>query len=161
MIRVCFVCLGNICRSPTAAGVLRRLVDERRVAHRFLIESAGTGAWHVGELPDPRTRHHASKRGLVLDTRGRHFQPAFFDTYEHVLAMDLANRDHLLTLATTDAHRAKVALFRSFDPEAPPEAEVPDPYYGGPEGFEEVLDQCERAAEGFFAAVAARHGLVP
>jgi protein-tyrosine phosphatase len=142
---ILFVCLGNICRSPTAEGVFRHLAA--RAGLEVVIDSAGTAAYHAGELPDPRSRRAAEARGIVLDHRARQVVVADFARFDWVLAMDRTNRDDLLARAARD-QRSKVRLFRSFDPAAGEEAEVPDPYYGGPRGFEEVLDQCERASAG-------------
>ena len=145
MVRICFVCLGNICRSPTAEAVMRHLVVGAGLEHEILIESAGTGDWHVGAARDRRSRAVGEARGIPLSGVAQQFVPASFDRYTHVIAMDRSNRDELLKMARGPQDRAKVALLRSFDPTAPRDAEVPDPYYGGPGGFEEVFDICERA----------------
>lgn len=145
MVRICFVCLGNICRSPTAEAVMRHLVGQAGLGREILVESAGTGDWHVGEPRDRRSRAVGKARGIPLDGTARQFTADDFDDYDHVLAMDRSNRDELLRLARSDADRGKVRLLRSFDPAAPDGAEVPDPYFGGPRGFEEVFDICEAA----------------
>jgi protein-tyrosine phosphatase len=142
---ILFVCLGNICRSPTAEGGFRHVAA--RAGLEVTIDSAGTAAYHAGELPDPRTRKAAEARGIVLRHRARQVVVADFARFDWVLAMDRANREDLVARAPGALH-GKVRLFRSFDPTAPEGAEVPDPYYGGADGFEEVLDQCERASEG-------------
>jgi protein-tyrosine phosphatase len=146
--RICFVCLGNICRSPTAEGVFRKLAGEARVDGNLTIDSAGTGAWHVGELPDPRSRAAAARRGYELAHRARKFTAADFDRFDLVLAMDRDNEDTLGRLAHGRTHVPPIRLLRSFDPAAPVDAEVPDPYSGEEAGFEEVLDICERACAG-------------
>lgn len=152
--RICFVCLGNICRSPTAEGVMRVLLEREGLADRIIIDSAGTGAYHVGEAPDPRTAAAAARRGVVLDHAAWQFTAKDFVRFDLVVAMDQAN---LRTLRTLRGARVTPALhlFRSFDPAAPVDAEVPDPWYGGEAGFEQVLDQCERAAAGLLAHVRA------
>jgi len=150
-VRVCFVCLGNICRSPTAEAVMRHLVREAGLEKKIVIASAGTGDWHVGGARDKRSHAVGVTRGIPLSGVARQFVPEDFDEFDHVLAMDRANRAELLRLARDDADRAKVALLRSFDPAAPADAEVPDPYYGGQRGFEEVFDICERACRGLLA----------
>jgi protein-tyrosine phosphatase len=155
-VRICFVCLGNICRSPTAEGVMRLALTRAGLADRVTIESAGTGGWHVGELPDPRTRAAAARRGIELDHLGRQFRRDDFALFDLVLAMDAANHRALVSIAPDDAARAKVRLFRSYDPDAPEGAEVPDPYYGGGDGFEQVLDICEAACAGLIAELASR-----
>lgn len=157
MVRVAFVCLGNICRSPTAEGIMRHRVAEAGLQGRIHIESAGTGDWHVGEPPDARSRAEAKKRGYQLDGRARQFQASDFAQVDHVIAMDRANRQALERLAPDASARAKIRLLREFDPQSPPGAEVPDPYYEG--GFDEVLDICERACEGLLAHLRETHDL--
>ncbi len=156
VVRVCFVCMGNICRSPTAEAVMRHLIDERGFAERFVIESAGTGDWHVGESADSRSRTAGSQRGYRLDGRARHFTAASFARFDYVLCADRNNRQHLLGIAPDEEARKKIHLLRDFDPASPKGADVPDPYYGGAEGFEHVLDVCEAACRGFLTHVAAR-----
>ena len=122
MTRILFVCLGNICRSPTAEGVMRALVEREGVAAQFTLDSAGTGAWHIGELPDLGAREAAARRAIQLAHRARQFTHADFGRFDLVLAMDHSNLRTLQTLAgraTTD-----LRLFRSFDPTAPPLAEL-------------------------------------
>jgi protein-tyrosine phosphatase len=159
VVRVCFVCLGNICRSPTAEAVMRHLVKQAGLEGSVAISSAGTGDWHVGGPRDQRSQAVGAARGIPLTGRARQFTSESFDGCDYALAMDVANRDELLRLARTDADRAKVRLLRSFDPAAPPDAEVPDPYYGGPRGFEEVFDLCEAACRGFIAHLRRAHAL--
>lgn len=153
MLRVCFVCLGNICRSPTAEGVMLHLVAEAGRADAFEIDSAGTAAYHEGERPDRRSLATARARGVELPGRARQFRREDFARFDHVLAMDRENLRELSRLAPDDAARAKVALLRSFDPASPPGAEVPDPYYGGPDGFALVFEICMAACRGFLAHV--------
>jgi protein-tyrosine phosphatase len=154
--RICFVCLGNICRSPTAEGVFRKLVEDAGLADRVVIDSAGTGGWHAGELPDPRSRDAASRRGYDLTHRARKFTPGDFDRFDLVLAMDRDNYDSLQRLARGRTHVPPIRLLRSFDASAPADAEVPDPYSGEDDGFEHVLDICERACRGLLDHVRAR-----
>jgi protein-tyrosine phosphatase len=133
---VLFVCTGNICRSPTAEGVLRHLAGQARID--LHVESAGIGKWHIGCPPDERAQRHAKGRGYDLSPlRARQVEPFDFERFDLILAMD---RGHLRTLQrmAPDKHRAKIRLFV-------PGRDVPDPYYGGPEGFEEVLDLVEAA----------------
>jgi protein-tyrosine phosphatase len=125
--------------------VLRAQLAAADLAAHVEVDSCGIGGWHVGELPDPRTVAAARRRGLELTHRARKLHPRDLDTFDYVLAMD---GEHLAALSSR-AGRAKVALLRSFEPGAAPGAEVPDPYYGGDDGFEEVLDLCERACRGF------------
>ena len=130
---------------------MRHLVRTKGLEARFHIESAGTGGWHVGEPRDPRSRQVGERRGIPLSGRGRQFVAGDFAHFDHVLAMDRENREALLALAPDDEARAKVRLLRSFDPNSAPEADVPDPYYGGPKGFDEVFDICEAACRGLLA----------
>jgi protein-tyrosine phosphatase len=157
-IAVCFVCLGNICRSPTAEGVFIDLVAQAGLRERFVIDSAGTGAWHVGERADPRSRAEARRRGVELPSIARQVVAQDFARFDLLLAMDRRNRADLLAMARSEQARAKVRLFRSFDASAAAEAEVPDPYYGGDEGFAEVFDICRRAGEGLLAALRSELG---
>ena len=150
--RICFVCLGNICRSPTAHGVMERLVEQAGLSRAIAIDSAGTGAYHVGELPDERSRAAARRRGISLTHRARQFTADDFDRFDLVVAMDGQNLRNLQRLAGP-RKQPVIALLRSFDPTAERDAEVPDPWAGGPEGFEEVLDQCERACAGLLEHV--------
>jgi protein-tyrosine phosphatase len=139
-VRILFVCLGNICRSPTAEGVMRRLVREAGLEDEIEIDSAGTGGWHVGAPPDERATAAARRRGTELAGAARRFTPADFDRFDLILAMDAENRRELLALAPDQTARAKVRMFRAGD------LDVPDPYYGGADGFDEVLDLVEEAA---------------
>lgn len=154
--RICFVCLGNICRSPTAEGVFKKLIVDAQLDHKLTIDSAGTGAYHVGELPDPRSRSAASRRGYDLSTRARRFVAADFDRFDLVLAMDRDNYENLQTLARGRTHVPPIRMLRSFDDASPVDAEVPDPWYGNGDGFEEVLDICERACRGLLEHVRSR-----
>ena len=139
---ILFVCTGNICRSPTAEGVFRTLAKKAGLELR--IESAGVGDWHVGQPPDDRAQHHAKGRGYDLSAqRARQVRQRDFDDFDLILAMD---RGHLRALErmAPPRHRAKIRLFA-------PERDVPDPYYGGPEGFERVLDLVETQCRSLLA----------
>ncbi len=135
---------------------MRKALAGAGLADRVTVDSAGTGAWHVGELPDPRTRAAAARRGIELTHHGRQFRRDDFTRFELILAMDVANHRAVLALAPDVAARAKVRLLRSFDPTAPEGAEVPDPYYGEGDGFERVLDICAAACEGLLAELRIR-----
>jgi protein-tyrosine phosphatase len=158
MVSVCFVCLGNICRSPTAEGVFRHLVEAAGLGGAIEIDSAGTGGYHVGDRPDPRSRAAAQRRGIRVDGCARQFVRADFDRFDYVLAMDGSNLEALRALRPKSC-RGKLALLRSFDAAAPENSFVPDPYYGGDSGFDEVIDQCLRACEGLLAHIRREHGL--
>ena len=143
---VLFVCMGNICRSPTAEGVFRHHVDERGLGDRIVADSAGTHAYHIGEPPDRRAFAAAERRGISLaKIRARRVSDRDFEEFDYIIAMDEDNQGHLLEQAPEE-HRSKVQLFLSFA--AVDETEVPDPYYGGAAGFERVLDLVEEASRG-------------
>jgi protein-tyrosine phosphatase len=148
--RILFVCLGNICRSPTAEGVMRHVVREEGLEDAIEIDSAGTGGWHVGAPPDERATAAARRRQIALEGAARKFSPGDFDAFDLILAMDEENRRDLLALAPDDDARAKVRLLREFDPASAADADldVPDPYYGGDDGFEHVLDLVDAATRG-------------
>lgn len=151
-IAICFVCLGNICRSPTAEGVMRDQVAAAKLGNRIEIDSAGTGSWHIGEPPDRRAQKAASLRGYDLSTlRGRQIGAADFERFDLLIAMDDANVA-ALTRICPPAHRDKIRLLMEFDPQADAR-EVVDPYFGGDAGFEAVLDQCEAACRGLLAGL--------
>jgi len=143
---VLIVCTGNICRSPTGEGVLRHLAEKRGLAEKVRIASAGTHDYHVGEAPDPRSQHHASKRGYDLSgQRAAQVSRQDFDEFDYILAMD---RGHLRLLRAIQPEGAKARIGLFLDASAKWKGEdVPDPYYGGTAGFEQVLDMVEEAAE--------------
>ena len=161
MVRLCFVCLGNICRSPTAEGIMLHLVREADLESTIEIDSAGTGAWHAGELADARSRKVARARGFDLPSRARQFVQADFARFDYVLAMDASNLENLQALARSDEDQAKLSLMRSWDSTAQGSPDVPDPYYGGPQGFDEVFDMCERACRALLETLIKRHQLTP
>ena len=149
--RVLFVCMGNICRSPTAEGVMRHILAAEGLEDHVEVDSAGTGSWHVGERADTRAREAAARRGIELTSVARQVQSRDFDDFDLILAADEFNRRELLKISGEDPDRtAKIRLLREFDPNAWQEGdlELPDPYYGGPEGFEEVLDLVDAACRG-------------
>lgn len=154
--RICFVCMGNICRSPTAEAVMRHLIEQRGWTERFHLESAGTGDWHVGQSADARSRQAGGNRGYRLDRRAQHFTPSSFARFDYVIAADRANYHHLMRIAPDDEAKSKLYLLRDFDAASPKGSDVPDPYYGGAEGFEHVLDVCEAACRGLLDHLSAQ-----
>jgi protein-tyrosine phosphatase len=154
-IAVLFVCMGNICRSPTAEGVFTKLVGERGLTHRFRIDSAGTHAYHIGNPPDRRAQAAAAGRGIDLSRlRARQVGVADFESFDYILAMDQENYDDLNVLCPT-GKADRVGLFLEYAPQLGVQ-EVPDPYYGGAQGFERVLDLVETASLGFLNQVTGR-----
>lgn len=160
-IAISFVCMGNICRSPTAEAVMRHLVREAGLGQLVTVDSAGTGAWHVGEARDRRSRAVASRRGMPINGEARQFSRADFERFDLVVALDQDNQRDLQRLAPNPEARAKIHLLRSFEPGAAPGSEVPDPYYGGPEGFERVFDICLDACRGLLEHLRRTYQLEP
>ena len=158
MARILLVCLGNICRSPTAEGVLRHKLRAAGLGERVEVESAGTGNWHVGHPPDERATRAAAAREIELAGEARCFEPGDFDRFDLILAMDRENLAAMRALAPDAEAEVKLGLLRDHDPQAVAsgQLEVPDPYYGGDEGFEEVLDVVERACDGLVAEIRER-----
>jgi len=146
-IRIQFVCLGNICRSPLAKTVFQDKVEEAGLEDQFEIASSGTGDWHVGDTADDRMRKTAKRKGLSLEEhRASQFQAEDFEQFDHIFVMDKSNLNDVLHLDEDDEHGGKVRLFREFDPD-PGDYQVPDPYHGGREGFENVYDIVERTSD--------------
>jgi protein-tyrosine phosphatase len=159
MTRVLFVCLGNICRSPTALAAMRRLVEQAGLQDAVELDSAGTGAWHVGSPPDDRAVAAAARRGIRLTGVGRQVSAEDLATFDYVIAMDAANRRELRRIAReAGLSDHNVYLLREFDPASvrAGRLDVPDPYSGGPEGFERVLDQVEAACAGLLGELRLR-----
>ena len=141
---ISFVCLGNICRSPLAQGVFQDLVNREKLDQNIFISSAGTGNWHIGNLPDERMRQTAQSKGIKLESRAQQFQSKDFNRFNLILAMDHSNLIRLSEIAPSSLPPDKLMLFRSFDPESNEDQDVPDPYYGGVKGFEEVYSMVKR-----------------
>ena len=142
-IKVLFVCMGNICRSPLAEGLFLHKINQRGIAHRFTVDSCGTGKWHVGARPDHRILELAGSHGITLPSRARQVRVRDFEEYDHILCMDDDNRIDLLDLGAADS---KVTLMLDCDPDQSLR-EVPDPYYGGEEGFHQIFIMLDTATE--------------
>ena len=142
-ISLLFICLGNICRSPAAEGIMKQLVERRGLSHRFYIDSAGIGRWHIGQLPDSRMRKHGARRGYQFDSRARVFTVSDFDLFDMIIVMDDENYEDIIYRARTDEDKAKVHRMTEYLQKYKHLRSVPDPYYEGPDGFELVLDLLE------------------
>lgn len=154
--RVCFVCTGNICRSPMAESVFRARVAEAGLDGAVEVDSAGTGGWHEGEAADPRTVSVLEEHGYDTGHVARQFQPSWFARLDLVIALDTGHLKALRRLAATEEDVRKIHLLRSYDPASGDDLDVPDPYYGGSDGFEECLEMVEAASTGLLAAVRER-----
>ncbi|MGW1623805.1 low molecular weight protein-tyrosine-phosphatase [Streptomyces sp. NPDC002172] len=153
--RVCFVCTGNICRSPMAESVFRARTAEAGLDDRVETGSAGTGGWHEGDGADPRAVRVLAEHGYDSEHTARQFQASWFARLDLVIALDSGHLKALRRLAPTEEDARKVRLLRSYDPAAADDLDVPDPYYGGLDGFEECLEMVEAASVGLLAAVRA------
>jgi protein-tyrosine phosphatase len=140
-----FVCAGNICRSPLAKGLMLHKLRQSGREEEYLVESSGTGNWEAGSSPDPRSQRTAKIHGFQLANSAKQFQPAYFDQFDLILAMDRENRSHLMWMARNDRDRAKVHLLREFDPQAFGDMDVPDPYYDDLQGFEHLYQILDRS----------------
>ncbi len=142
--KLCFVCLGNICRSPTAEGVFQHLVNERDLQPYFEVDSAGTSAYHVGESANSKSQQTAKQHGITLHSKARQFESFDLDYFDLVLAMDQENLTNIKRMNNGNMENVEIGMLRDFDPE-PGDGEVPDPYYGGIQGFENVFQIVKRS----------------
>ncbi|MBP5277108.1 MAG: low molecular weight phosphotyrosine protein phosphatase [Prevotella sp.] len=147
-IRLLFVCLGNICRSPAAQAVMQRLVDERGLSHLFYINSAGIGGWHIGQLPDKRMRLQGSARGYLFDHRAQQLRREDFDRYDYLIGMDEENIYDMRRLCNSQKKAKKIICLADYLQKYADETTIPDPYYGGTKDFVWALDLIEDACEG-------------
>jgi protein-tyrosine phosphatase len=158
-LKVLFVCLGNICRSPLAEGVFRHMVAAAGLADKFIIDSAGTSSYHIGDPPDSRTTAVALTRGVQLSGAARQVLTRDLMDFDYVLVMDEENLESVKRLAKGKTTRAQIKLLREFDAQATNVFNVPDPYYGGPRGFENVHDIVERSCAALLEQIRADHQL--
>lgn len=145
--KVLFVCTGNICRSPLAHAVFQNMIHSRGVQKEFEVESAGTHGYHVGENADPRMRSTAARRGVPFSHPARKLIQSDLEYYDVIFAMDRSHYDRLMHMAASAKNPAKIHMFREFDPLGDAAMDVPDPYYGGQNGFDDVFDIVERSSE--------------
>ena len=153
-VRICFVCLGNICRSPTAEAIMQAKLEASGLSEQIEVDSAGTGAWHQGEPADERAAAEATRRGIVLTSRARQVHVGDFEYFDLLVAMDHSNEADLIDLAPSAEAARRVRLLRSFAPDAGDDLaalDVPDPYFGGPNGFADVFDIIDMACTGLLA----------
>ncbi|MBD1871999.1 low molecular weight phosphotyrosine protein phosphatase [Nodosilinea sp. FACHB-131] len=153
--RLLFVCLGNICRSPSAENIMNHLIEQRQLSDRVMCDSAGTASYHVGSAPDRRMTQAAKAYGLDLVGRARQFDTVDFDRFDYILAMDRQNYRDILALDPAGQHRDRVRLMCDFC-RTHPDKDVPDPYYGGPEGFTYVIELLLDACEGLLDHISAQ-----
>lgn len=150
--KVLFVCTGNICRSPLAHGVFQHLVDQEGIGLQFRLESAGTDSYHVGDQMDPRMRKTALDHGISFNHQARRVSDQDLQDYDVIFAMDLGHYRKLRSMAKLPDQIHKIKMFREFDPLGSSQDEVPDPYYGGPEGFEQVYQIIHRTSKAILEA---------
>lgn len=147
--KLLFICLGNICRSPAAEGIMRKMVEERALSNDIIVDSAGIGSWHVGEMPDPRMRKHAARRGYDLSPlRARQFRSDDFQKFDYIIVMDEENYHDVMERGGVYADARKVLRMKDYFIRYKGQQSVPDPYYGGAEGFERALNLIEDGCEG-------------
>lgn len=147
--KLLFICLGNICRSPAAEGIMRQMVEERALSTDIIVDSAGIGSWHVGEMPDPRMRKHAARRGYDLSPlRARQFRADDFQKFDYIIVMDEENYHDVMERGGVYADARKVLRMKDYFIKYKGQQSVPDPYYGGAEGFERALNLIEDGCEG-------------
>lgn len=158
-IRLLFVCLGNICRSPAAEGIMASIVEKNGLQDVIEVDSAGTSGWHEGELPDERMRSHGERRGYDFSTPARKFRKSDLSDFDYILVMDRQNFANVRSLAAGHEQMDKIRMMTEFSRQYPHHDHIPDPYYGGASGFELVLDLLEDACEGLLQTIKKEYGL--
>ena len=161
MVNILFVCLGNICRSPLAEGIFQNLVDNKKLSGQIFCDSAGTSGWHIGEPPDRRSEAIANQHGLTLNHSGRQLDKEDFQNYDYIIAMDKHNLEDIKNSSGFESFdSSRLFLMRKFDAEGKGK-DVPDPYFGGPEGFENVYQMLDRSCKKFLEYLQENHQLRP
>jgi len=158
-VRVLFVCLGNICRSPAAEGIMQKLVEKNGLGDFIEVDSAGTSGWHEGELPDERMREHGEKRDYSFGSRARKFRSSDFKEFDYIIVMDKNNYNNVKSMADGKEQIGKIRMMTDYSMQYSHHDYVPDPYYGGASGFELVLDLLEDACEGLLQTIKKEHSL--
>lgn len=158
-IRLLFVCLGNICRSPAAEGIMRRIVEKNGLQDLIEVDSAGTSGWHQGELPDERMRFHGERRGYNFCSPARKFRKSDFDDFDYIIVMDEQNLTTVRAMATGSEQTGKIHMMTDFSLHYTHHDYIPDPYYGGASGFELVLDLLEDTCEGLLQTIKKEYSL--
>ncbi len=157
--RILFVCLGNICRSPAAEGIMEKIVKKNGLEDVIEVDSAGTSGWHEGDLPDERMRDHGERRGYNFSSRARKFRKSDFEEFDYIIVMDDNNYRNVKSLASNENHVAKIKHMADFLLQNKDHDYIPDPYYGGSSGFELVLDLLEDACEGLLQSIKKKYSL--
>lgn len=159
-VNVLFVCLGNICRSPMAEGIFKHLVETENLSDKIKTDSAGTSAYHIGELADIRMRKTAGNYGIDLVHKARQFTEEDFERFDYIVAMDYSNKKNILSLIKPahSSYKDKVLMMRQFD-DTPDDGQVPDPYFGGQDGFEEVYQMLLRSNKALLQYLIKKHNL--
>ena len=150
---ILFICLGNICRSPAAEGIMKALVEKQGMSHEFEIDSAGIGAWHIGQLPDSRMRKCGAEHGYIFDSRARQFQKSDFQRFDTIVVMDNENYRAITSMASSEAERKQVVRMADFLSSHREYTTIPDPYYGDYQDFELVIELLEDACQGLLATL--------
>jgi len=156
--RLLFVCLGNICRSPAAEGIMKQLVEARGLSDQFHIESAAIGPWHIGDLPDSRMRRCGSRHGYNFNSLAQQLDSSYFDRFDYIIGMDHENIRSITAKARNEADKKKILLMANFLRHHPTQPTVPDPYYGVEKDFELVIELLEDACEGLLEELKKNNG---